>query len=145
MEKNAPADKLDDHVDSLEDRLAPVVAAYHEALLEGRSPSELSHQIESLDLDSRAELERAERVLVGLVKARERFGSQFASSHNDPPADGSGDAAETAESGSLPLKQLGRFKIERELGRGGLGICLPSVRPGVVAPRGPKESRDPRC
>jgi eukaryotic-like serine/threonine-protein kinase len=102
------------------------IAAYHDALLSGQAVASLSQEVEALDASSQVAFRRAERVLRGLVIARDAFpAASFASGPESRHASGTSLALAHAPSGSpTPLKQLGRFAIKRELGRGGLGVVF---------------------
>ena len=136
--RQTPADEVVESADPADDLLAPLLADYHAALLAGVADQPASSLADSspaaLDANSQAELARAERVLRSLVRARKLAANGSASQVN-----GSSQASGLAPSGQdlplwvlladkrsdgPPLKQLGRFEIVRELGRGGLGVVF---------------------
>jgi serine/threonine protein kinase len=84
-----------------DDQFASLMAAYDEALAAGTQPSRPA--------DTPVELQsRLQKGLVGIRLLRRMLGSQ-------PAAESAGPTGE-------PLRRLGRFELERELGRGGFGI-----------------------
>jgi len=129
----AASDRPDDALDAADDPLAPLLAAYHEALLVS-GPDDVEADIglvrsaSGLDAGSQAGLLRAQRVIRSLVRARGLAPHGYSS--GGVIAGSSGDVtfawqALVASNGAGPrLKQLGRFEIERELGRGGLGVVF---------------------
>ncbi|MBX9792390.1 MAG: protein kinase [Pirellulales bacterium] len=136
--RQVPSDRSDQFADKGEEPLAPLLADYHAALLAGAAePQTADHVADAshLDLDapSQAELARAQRVIRSLVRAR-----KLTASGATPSAGGSAATAEAlpswlalAEMGGdgTPLKQLGRFEMVRELGRGGLGVVFLAYDP----------------
>jgi len=111
--------------DSVE-QLEELIASYHDALLDGDSTDSIESQIRQLDPDSQAEFARAKQALKVLASARSLLDTSRSSGLADtfpmPWAEfgpHSGDATD-----ALQLQRLGRFTIERELGRGGLGVVF---------------------
>ncbi len=106
------------------------VVAFHEALLLNQQTEPIEDEFCQLAPGSRSELERTKRVLAGLAHARKVVPSprqaivdEFSSSWADFSSPAS------LESGIPSLRRLGRFEIERELGRGGLGVVFLAYDP----------------
>ena len=129
----APAELPDETGQPIDDRLAPLLEAFHDALLaadtDAAQPA-LDATISTVDLDdaSQANLVGAQQVLRTLVRAR-----SLVSIAHSSPADGERDSAgrlsvwdalSRASGDALPLRQLGRFSIQRELGRGGFSVVF---------------------
>lgn len=118
-ESGAPRDSSLAHADR-----EALVLALHEALLDGEPSAALAEQIDSLDPQSRADLELTERALRGLVEARALL-SDFSRANNQSGSNLDQQGLGLPGLATQPLgARIGRFAIERELGRGGLGVVF---------------------
>jgi len=126
--------KLPDETGQLsDDSLGPLLEAYHEALLAADTDavqSALDATVSTADLDvsSQANLVSVQHVLRTLVRARSVV-PIGRSSQAEGKRDSTGklsvwDALARASGDELPLRQLGRFTIQRELGRGGFSVVF---------------------
>jgi tetratricopeptide (TPR) repeat protein len=129
----APAELPDETGQQADDRLAPFLEAYHDALLAAdtdAAQSALDATVSTADLDvaSQASLVGAQQVLRTLVRARSIV-PIARSSHAEGERDSTGklsvwEALSRASGDELPLRQLGRFTIQCELGRGGFSLVF---------------------
>lgn len=126
MDNSARMDNSDQPADEREDRLGLFLASFHEALLQGKPTDEPLRGTTGIDISADPELERAKRVLVGLARARVLTPTLGDTIAPDLPALSWAEFSRaTAHGKEGPvLQRLGRFQIERELGRGGLGVVF---------------------
>lgn len=126
--------KLPDETGQLsDDSLGPLLEAYHEALLAAdtdavQSALDATVLTADLDVSSQANLVSVQHVLRTLVRARSVV-PIGRSSQAEGKRDSTGklsvwDALARASGDELPLRQLGRFTIQRELGRGGFSVVF---------------------
>lgn len=103
-----------------DDRFEELLAECHNAIVLSHTSSQPSWSVD-FDAGTVARLERGMRGLELLEHYRRSRDSLEASAgaHSLPP-----DTVANGHGNTLPLKQLGRFRIERELGRGGHGIVF---------------------
>ncbi len=107
--------------DARDERLAPLLVAYDEALLRNGTPLEAEHiGDENIDDALAAELRAARRCLELLDRVR-RLDDDDA-----PPSAGqeTETIVATGAARAATPERIGRFAIERELGRGGLGVVF---------------------
>lgn len=98
--------------EELDDEEEIYLAQYHEALLRGQQVS----QVEDTPVSS-----GHQRVVKGLQACLERLENDRRRQVPSPAVPGANSAA--------PLRRLGRFQIERELGRGGYGVVFLALDP----------------
>jgi len=100
--------------EQFDDLLSARMARYDEALTGDTAPPDWDEPVTELDPELATEWEQAKSCLELLDRAR-RGGLSIA-------GDLSAGAAFSGRDAAVVPRQLGRFRIERELGRGGLGI-----------------------
>ncbi len=125
-------DRLADDA-TADDRIAELLAAYDEALANGREPATLVRGDEFAP-DTAAEIHSLQLKLRTLHRVRKTSSASSISPRpRETPATGSEveptpfEGMERSDDGTLPgtlPKRLGRFEIVRELGSGGSGVVL---------------------
>jgi hypothetical protein len=104
--------------DAFEEQFGFLLGAYDEALAEGQDPAT---RPERLNPELRTRLQRAEACL-RLLEARRRVADPL------DPRPQAGSASSPGAAGTVPGR-FGRFRIERELGRGGCGVVFLAFDP----------------
>ena len=118
-----------------DDRVARFIESYHERLLAAEAPSEVLPDVPATPLggfdDSRREpLAAAEQVLRALVRARSIAPHARPTSAKEVRGKLSiWEALSRLNGADQSLRQLGRFSIQRELGRGGFAVVFLAVDP----------------
>lgn len=120
------AQNADEPLSDGDERLSVFVTALHDALLTGQPTGGIESQIDTADADCKEEMRLARRVLAGLAQARRMLDGSRDAEADSPLALSWAEfaATGTTDERGPALQRLGRFTIERELGRGGLGIVF---------------------